>query len=79
MGKQFWSEALTQFGVGMVFAAMLVTYYTNENKKWERNQEEANKRWEQLFQKYSEDQRQSLETIQACCREQYRRGRDEQD
>lgn len=79
MGKQFWSDSLKQFGVGIVFAAMLVTYYTNESKKWERNQEEANKRWEQLFQKYSDDQRQSLETIQACCREQNQRRRDEQD
>lgn len=79
MDKQFWSEALKQFGVGIVFAAMLVGYYTNENAKWERNQEENNKRWEQLFQKYSEDQRQSLETIQACCREQYQRSRHEQD
>lgn len=79
MGKQFWSDSLKQFGVGIVFAAMLVTYYTNESKKWERNQEEANKRWEQLFQKYSDDQRQSLETIQACCMEQNQKRRDEQD
>lgn len=70
MDKLFWGEALKQFGIGIVFAVMLMVYYNSENTKWERNQTESNKRWEQLFQKYSEDQRQSLETIRACCMEQ---------
>lgn len=70
MDKQFWSDALKQFGIGIVFAVMLMVYYNNENAKWERNQTDGNKRWEQLFQKYSDDQQRSMETIRACCMEQ---------
>jgi len=70
MDKNFWSEALRQFGIGIVFAVMLMVYYKSENAKWERNQDDGNKRWEQLFLKYSEDQKNSMETIRSCCMDQ---------
>ena len=70
MDKHFWSDALKQFGIGTVFAVMLIYYYSQESVKWERSVADDQKRWESLFQQYTNDQRQSLETIRACCMDQ---------
>ena len=67
MDKQFWVEALKQFGIGTVFAAMLMYTYIQDNGKWESVRKDDQARWETLFSKYTDDQRKSLETIQACC------------
>lgn len=75
MDKNFWSEAIKQFGISVVFAAMLAIFYSNENAKWEKAQTVENTRWEQLFQKYTEEQRQSMEAIRACCIEHNGRGK----
>lgn len=75
MDKNFWSEAIKQFGISVVFAAMLAIFYSNENAKWEKAQAVENTRWEQLFQKYTEGQRQSMEAIRACCMEHNGRGK----
>lgn len=70
MDKQFWIEALKVNGFGTLLALMLIMYNIGENKKWEQNQAASDKRWEQLFLKYSDDQQRSIETIRACCMEQ---------
>ncbi len=75
MDKNFWTEALKQFGISAIFAAMLAIFYSNENAKWEKAQTVENTRWEQLFQKYTEEQRQSMEAIRACCMEHNGRGK----
>lgn len=75
MDKNFWTEALKQFGISAIFAAMLAIFYSNENAKWEKAQTVENTRWEQLFQKYTEEQRQSMEAIRACCMEHTGRGK----
>ena len=75
MDKNFWSEAIKQFGISVVFAAMLAIFYSNENAKWEKAQTVENTRWEQLFQKYTVEQRQSMEAIRACCMEHNGRGK----
>lgn len=72
MDKKFWNEALRQFGVGVIFALMLAIFYTNENAKWERNAANDQVRWETVLQKYSEDQKQALDAIKACCMEKHR-------
>lgn len=69
MDKNFWHEALRQFGVGVIFAVMLAIFYTNENAKWERNAANDQARWESVLQKYSEDQKQALDAIRICCTE----------
>ncbi len=75
MDKNFWTEALKQFGISAIFAAMLAIFYTNETEKWEKAQTVENTRWEQLFQKYTEEQRLSMEAIRACCMEHNGRGK----
>lgn len=74
MEKKFWLEALKQFGIGIVFALMLCVFYLNENTKWEKTQAAETTRWETLFQKYTEESKQSMEAIRACCMEHYKRG-----
>ena len=69
MDKSFWQEALKQFGVGIVFAAMLAIFYTNENAKWEKNAANDQVRWEAVLKQYSDDQKRAIETIRACCAE----------
>lgn len=72
MDKNFWREALKQFGVGVIFAVMLAIFYTNENAKWQQDAANDQVRWETILQKYSDDQRQALETIKACCMESHK-------
>ena len=31
--NEFWKDAMKQFGVGVIFAVMLMFYYNQENKK----------------------------------------------
>ena len=65
--NEFWKDALKQFGVGIVFAVMLLAYYNQENKKWEQYAVTDQKRWETLLEKYSIDQKESMSAIRACC------------
>lgn len=65
--NEFWKDALKQFGVGIVFAVMLLAYYNQENKKWEQYAVTDQKRWETLLEKYSIDQKESMNAIRACC------------
>ncbi|MFA6688863.1 MAG: hypothetical protein WCS18_05225 [Sphaerochaetaceae bacterium] len=67
--SNFWVAALKQLGVGIVFAVMLVIFYTHEQNKWDANAETEQKRWEQLFQQYVDDNKRSLDAIKACCYE----------
>lgn len=67
MDKNFWKEAMKQFGVGIIFALMLMVFYSNENTKWEKNAANDQVRWEALLQKYSDDQKHAMEAIRACC------------
>ena len=73
MDKNFWIEAFKQFGISVIFAVMLAVFYTNENAKWEKSQAVENTRWETLFQKYTDEQRQAMEAIRACCMEHHGR------
>jgi hypothetical protein len=73
MDKDFWKMAVKQFGIGIVFAVMLIGYYSAENHKWEVNSAQEQERWETLLQKYSEDQKQSMDAIRTCCMESHRR------
>lgn len=65
--NEFWKDAMKQFGVGIVFAVMLMFYYNQENRKWEQYAETDQKRWETLLQKYSNDSKESMSAIRACC------------
>ena len=67
--SNFWVAALRQFGIGIVFAVMLVIFYTHEENKAEVNQDLEQKRWEQLFQQYVTDNQRSLDAIKTCCYE----------
>ena len=65
--NEFWKDALKQFGVGIVFAVMLLVYYNQESKKWEQQATTDQKRWETLLENYSTDQKESMAAIRACC------------
>jgi hypothetical protein len=65
--NEFWKDAMKQFGVGIVFAVMLLVYYNQENKKWEQYAATDQKRWETLLQKYSTDSKEAMSAIKACC------------
>lgn len=65
--NEFWKDAMKQFGIGIVFAVMLFIYYNNESEKWATQAATDQKRWETLLEKYSNDQKQSMDAIKACC------------
>ncbi len=67
MEKLFSADMLKQLGISAVFAALLILYNNQENQKWQEQTINDQKRWEQLFEKYSADQERSLEVIRACC------------
>lgn len=62
-----WKEIFKQAGMSVVLLVILYFYYNGETKKWEQMQNKDSLRWEQLFQKYSDDQAQALTTIRECC------------
>ena len=78
VGESFWLAAFKRYGIGIVFAVMLVGFYLTEQHKWEvmlesdqKKEDESKlseqKKWEQLFQQYVTDGQRSLETIRECC------------
>ena len=64
-----WGDALKQLGISAVLLAILFYYYQGESAKWQERQKTDEVRWQQLFAKYTDDQKQSLESIRECCRE----------
>lgn len=71
--SDFWKETFKQLGISTVLVIILLVYYSGENSKWEHMQAEDSKRWQQLFDKYTTDQKTALETISACCHAQRER------
>lgn len=66
-----WTDTLKQLGISGLLAVILIFYYQGENAKWEARREDDRKQWQQLFDRYVQDQQAALHTIQSCCRERH--------
>lgn len=65
----FWSEAIKQLGVSVLFALMLFFYHQTESKRWDDRMASDESRWQKLFDQSQKSAADALQTIEACCHE----------